>query len=39
MLTDLPAFFPRYTAEQLVEAFAVLGGMPYYLISVGCVQN
>ena len=33
-LADLPAFFPRYTAEQLVEAYAVLGGMPYYLVSV-----
>ena len=30
-LADLPAFFPRYTA-QLVEAYAVLGGMPYYLV-------
>lgn len=34
MLGDLPSFFPRYTAEQLVETYAVLGGMPYYLISV-----
>lgn len=33
-LADLPAFFPRYTAEQLVETYAVLGGMPYYLVSV-----
>ena len=33
-LADLPAFFPRYTAEQLVETYAVLGGMPYYLISI-----
>ena len=33
-LADLPAFFPHYAAEQLVETFAVLGGMPYYLISV-----
>lgn len=33
-LADLPAFFPRYAAEQLVETFAVLGGMPYYLVSV-----
>ena len=33
-LADLPAFFPRYTVEQLVETFAILGGMPYYLISV-----
>ncbi|MGQ9552633.1 MAG: ATP-binding protein [Anaerolineae bacterium] len=31
---DLPAFFPRYNAEQLLETYAVLGGMPYYLISV-----
>lgn len=33
-LVDLAAFFPRYTADQLVETYAVLGGMPYYLISV-----
>jgi AAA+ ATPase superfamily predicted ATPase len=33
-LADLPAFFPRYTAEQWVETYAVLGGMPYYLVSV-----
>lgn len=33
-LSDLPGFFPKYTAEQLVETYAVLGGMPYYLISV-----
>jgi AAA+ ATPase superfamily predicted ATPase len=33
-LADLPAFFPRYAPEQLVETYAVLGGMPYYLISV-----
>lgn len=33
-LADLPAFFPRYRAEELVETYAVLGGMPYYLISV-----
>lgn len=30
---DLPGFFPKYTAEQLVETYAVLGGMPYYLIA------
>ncbi|RPH57569.1 MAG: ATP-binding protein, partial [Chloroflexi bacterium] len=31
---DLPSaalFFPRYTAEQQFLAWAVLGGMPYYL--------
>jgi AAA+ ATPase superfamily predicted ATPase len=33
-LADLPAFFPRYAPEQLVETYAVLGGIPYYLISV-----
>ena len=33
-LSDLPAFFPSFTPEQLVETYAVLGGMPYYLISV-----
>ena len=34
MLSDLAEFFPRYTPDQLVETYAVLGGMPYYLISV-----
>ncbi|MBK6561967.1 hypothetical protein [Candidatus Amarobacter glycogenicus] len=33
-LPDMPAFFPQYTAEQAIETYAVLGGMPYYLISV-----
>lgn len=33
-LADLPAFFPGYAPGQLVETYAVLGGMPYYLISV-----
>jgi AAA+ ATPase superfamily predicted ATPase len=33
-LADLPAFFPRYGPGELVETYAVLGGMPYYLISV-----
>lgn len=31
---DLPAaasFFPRYDSERRLEAWAVLGGMPYYL--------
>lgn len=33
-LADLLAFFPGLAPEQLVETYAVLGGMPYYLISV-----
>ncbi len=31
---DFPAFFPTYDAEQIVEAFAVLGGMPRNLVAV-----
>jgi hypothetical protein len=34
LVTDLPAFFPAYDADALVETYAVLGGLPYYLISV-----
>ena len=33
---DLPAaaeFFPEYTPPQQIEAWAVLGGMPYYLVA------
>lgn len=30
-LTDVPAFFPRYAPVRQLEAWAVLGGMPYYL--------
>lgn len=33
-VADLPAFFPTYSADGLVETYAVLGGLPYYLISV-----
>ncbi|MBV7338797.1 ATP-binding protein [Chloroflexi bacterium TSY] len=33
-VSDLPAFFPAYDTDALVETYAVLGGMPYYLISV-----
>ena len=33
-VSDLPAFFPTYTADAIVETYAVLGGLPYYLISV-----
>lgn len=33
-VADLRAFFPTYTPDELVETYAVLGGMPYYLISV-----
>ena len=32
--SDYPAFFPTYDAEQIVETFAVLGGMPRNLVSV-----
>jgi AAA+ ATPase superfamily predicted ATPase len=32
-VADLPAFFPAYSPDALVETYAVLGGMPYYLIS------
>ncbi|MDO9128664.1 MAG: ATP-binding protein [Anaerolineales bacterium] len=30
-LLAVPAFFPNYTPAQQIEAWAVLGGMPYYL--------
>jgi len=30
-LPTVPLFFPNYTPIQQVEAWAVLGGMPYYL--------
>jgi hypothetical protein len=30
-VADLPAFFPAYTPDELVETYAVLGGLPYYL--------
>lgn len=33
-VADLPAFFPSYAPDEVVETYAVLGGMPYYLISV-----
>jgi AAA+ ATPase superfamily predicted ATPase len=33
-VADLAAFFPDYTPDALVETYAVLGGMPYYVISV-----
>jgi AAA+ ATPase superfamily predicted ATPase len=33
-IADLPAFFPAYSQDALVETYAVLGGMPYYLISM-----
>jgi AAA+ ATPase superfamily predicted ATPase len=32
-VADLPAFFPSYSPDEIVESYAVLGGMPYYLIS------
>ena len=31
---DLAVFFPRRTPAELVETYAVLGGMPHYLIAV-----
>jgi AAA+ ATPase superfamily predicted ATPase len=34
LVGDLVSFFPDYSAEDLVETYAVLGGMPYYLNSV-----
>jgi hypothetical protein len=33
-VSDLPAFFPTYSADAIIETYAVLGGLPYYLISV-----
>ena len=30
-LTTIPLFFPGYTPVQQIEAWSVLGGMPYYL--------
>ena len=33
-VNDLRAFFPRRSPAELVDTFAVLGGMPHYLISV-----
>ena len=32
--SDYYAFFPTYTAEQIIEAYAVLGGMPRNVITV-----
>lgn len=32
-LTAAARFFPRYTADERIEAWAVLGGMPYYLLA------
>ncbi|MEM7536256.1 MAG: ATP-binding protein [Chloroflexota bacterium] len=32
--SDLPDFFPNYSPTALIETYSVLGGMPYYLISV-----
>jgi AAA+ ATPase superfamily predicted ATPase len=31
LIYDLPAFLPNYTPAQLVEVYAVLGGMPGYI--------
>jgi AAA+ ATPase superfamily predicted ATPase len=33
-VADLPAFFPTYSPDALIETYAILGGLPYYLISV-----
>ncbi|CDX35944.1 hypothetical protein MPLSOD_260034 [Mesorhizobium sp. SOD10] len=30
-LRDLSGFFPEYSAEQLIETYAIFGGVPYYL--------
>jgi AAA+ ATPase superfamily predicted ATPase len=30
-LSFVPSFFPKYTPIEQIEAWAVLGGMPYYL--------
>ncbi|MFQ5615417.1 MAG: ATP-binding protein, partial [Anaerolineales bacterium] len=32
--TDYPVFFPAYHAEQIIEAYSVLGGMPRNLVSM-----
>ncbi|MEW6363807.1 MAG: ATP-binding protein [Acidobacteriota bacterium] len=32
--SDLRAFFPGYTPEQLIEAYSILGGMPRNLVVV-----
>lgn len=34
LVSELPAFFPSYSVDALIETYAVLGGLPYYLISV-----
>ena len=31
LIYDLPAFLPTYTPTQLVETYAILGGMPGYI--------
>ena len=33
-VSDLPAFFPGYSADALIETYAIFGGLPYYLISI-----
>lgn len=33
-VVDLPAFFPDYSPDMLIETYGVLGGMPYYLIAM-----
>lgn len=33
-VSDLRSFFPTRSAAELVDTFAVLGGMPHYLVSV-----
>lgn len=32
--SDYRAFFPTYTAEQIIETFAILGGMPRNLVTI-----
>jgi uncharacterized protein len=38
-LDCVPYFFPGYTPEQQIEAWAVLGGMPYYLQAFSDSRN
>ncbi|MEP7453862.1 ATP-binding protein [Phyllobacterium sp. SB3] len=30
-LTDVAKFFPEYAAEEIIKAYAIFGGIPYYL--------
>jgi len=33
VVADLPAFFPKYTSDALVETYAIFGGIPYNLVA------